>query len=283
MPQTSSHAVGLIGRGIAASQSPQIHEGAARELGLALTYRIVDFDALGLEDDRLEEIVRLLAGIGWTGCNITHPFKQQVLAFCDELSEDARVLGAANTLLFHNGRIRGENTDWIGFSSLIAKRIGDIGGQAIAQIGTGGAGSATAYALARLGAAEVALYDPSPARCDQLVARLAPGFANCRFVVCTSAAEAIGGRRGIVQTTPVGMAAHPGMPFDPALLDGAEWLADVIYFPAETALMAAARQRHITAVNGLDMVIGQAAEAFRLFTGHVPDEAQMHRALPGQS
>jgi len=278
-----SHAVGLIGRGIGASRSPEIHEAEARTLGIALTYRAVDFDALGLADERLGEVLRFLAGIGFSGCNITHPFKQQVLALCDEVSEEATTLGAVNTVVFRDGRFLGDNTDWIGFSWMIEQQIGAVAGSRVAQVGAGGAGSATAYALARLGVGELALFDPSAQRCEQLVARLAPRFPACSFRICASAAEAIAGRDGVVQTTPIGMAAHPGLPFPSGLMAPPQWLADVIYFPSETPLLAAARAGGMRAINGTGMVIGQAAEAFRLFTGQRPDQERMLARLLGDA
>ncbi|MDE2442609.1 MAG: shikimate dehydrogenase, partial [Betaproteobacteria bacterium] len=243
--------VGLIGRGIIASGSPAIHEAEARALDIALTYEIVDFDARGLHDALLGEVVRGLAAEGWTGCNVTHPFKQQVLALCDEISPEAKALGAVNTLSFRQGRIAGNNTDWTGFSWQIERQIGRVSGTAVAQVGAGGAGSATAFALGRLGISELALYDPSHERCEALAQRLRPIFPECRFLVCQSAADAITGRQGVVQSTPVGMAAHPGMPFDPELMDESQWLADIIYFPRETALLAAARAKGMRAENGV--------------------------------
>lgn len=274
-----NHTVGLIGRGIGASRSPAIHEAAARELGIGLTYRIIDFDSLERPDSELGELVRSLVAAGWTGSNVTHPFKQQVLAICDALSDEARALGAVNTLTFGDGLVFGDNTDWIGFSWMIERQIGPVAGMKVAQIGAGGAGSATAFALGRMGVRELAIFDPSSERCDALLARLAPVFPECRFLVCDTAAEAISGRSGIVQSTPVGMAAHPGVPFQPELMEGGQWLADIIYFPRETTLLAAARVKGMRAVNGVAMVIGQAAEAFRLFTGQMPDRERMLLSL----
>jgi shikimate dehydrogenase len=248
-------------------------------LGIALTYQIVDFDRLDYSDSKLEEVVRFLAGIGWTGCNVTYPFKQAVMTFCDEVSEEAAALGAVNTLIFRDGRIMGDNTDWIGFSDMIENHIGTVAGTRVAQLGAGGAGSATAYALARLGVKELALFDPSVERCEQLAGRLAASFTNCRITVCATPAQAIIDRDGIVQTTPIGMASHPGMPFLAELMNASQWLADVIYFPAETALLAAARAKGMRAINGAAMVIGQAAAAFCLFTGHSCDQHRMLATL----
>lgn len=277
---STSHAVALIGRGIGQSRSPAIHESAARDLGLPLTYRLVDFARLGWDDGDLERVVHLLGGMDYAGSNVTYPFKQQVMPLCDTLSAEAQALGAVNTLVFEQGKVRGENTDWIGFSWMIERAFGCIKGASVAQIGTGGAGSATALALARLGAAEVALFDPAPGRAQALAERLGSALPTCRFTVAESAAAAIEGRDGVVNATPIGMASVPGLPFKPALMTAEQWLGDIIYFPLETPLLAAARAQGQRVANGVAMVVGQAAQAFAHFTGVMPDrDAMLARLL----
>jgi shikimate dehydrogenase len=282
MSHERSHVVGLLGRGIGKSRSPAIHEAEARALGLPLAYRTIDFTALGLDDDALAATVRFCAGAGFSGCNVTFPFKQAVLGLCDSLSEAASAQGAVNTLVFRDGGIRGENTDWVGFTWLVEREFGDVAGSTVAQIGAGGAGSATAFALARLGAGRVRLYDPASDRARELARRLAPHFPLCRFEVVEHAAQAIDGSAGVVNATPVGMEAMPGMPFDPAAMVPGQWLADIIYYPLETQLVAQARARGHKATNGVSMVVGQAAEAFRLITGTMPDRERMLARLLGE-
>lgn len=272
---TTSYAVGLIGRGISSSRSPAIHETQARELGIPLVYRVVDFDRLERPDTDLEAVIRMLAAIGWAGCNVTHPYKQAALSLCDTLSKEACALGAVNTLRFRDGLIHGDNTDWTGFSWMIERQIGAITGARVAQIGAGGAGLATAYALARLGVSEVAVFDAAAGRAQDLTQRLAGLFPQCRFAVGSSAQEAITDRHGIVQTTPVGMDTHPGVPFSSELIACTQWLVDIIYFPLETPLLAAARARGIKAVNGIGMLVGQAADAFGVLTGYAADRESM--------
>jgi shikimate dehydrogenase len=281
MHQTApaSQAIALIGRGIGASRSPAIHEAEAQALGLPLTYRLVDFDRLGWADADLGRAVEMLVGMDYAGSNVTFPFKQQVLDLCDERSPEVEALGAVNTLVIRNGRLRGENTDWIGFSWLIERAFGDIAGSSIAQIGAGGAGSATALALARLGAAEVVIFDPAADRAQALAERLSQAAPNCRFVAAIDPAAAMAGRDGVVNATPIGMAKLPGVPFDPALMVQRQWLADIIYFPLETALLAAARAQGQPVANGVSMVVGQAAESFRHFTGIQPDRERMLTTL----
>lgn len=277
-----SHVVGLIGRGIGQSRSPRIHEAESAACGFPLAYRLVDFSALGRGDDELESIVRLFAGLGFSGCNVTFPFKQSAMSLCDSRSDAAEVLGAVNTLVFRDGRIHGENTDWLGFSWLIEREIGSVAGMVVAQIGAGGAGSATAYALARLGVAKVKLFDPEMDRASQLASRLAPHFPHCRFEVQTSPEVALSAAEGVVNATPVGMANIPGTPFDPSVMNAAQWLADIIYFPLETELLGAARSQGQKVVNGISMVVGQAAEAFRLITGYEPNRDRMLARLQAE-
>lgn len=275
----SSHVVALLGRGIGESRSPGIHEAEAREHGLPLAYRLADFEALGWENDELARTVRQFATMGFSGCNVTYPFKQQVVDLCDSLGEDARHLQAVNTLVFRDGRIHGENTDLAGFCWLVERDIGDIRGARVAQVGTGGAGSATAYGLARLGAAEVALFDPAMERAALLAARYGGIFPETRFIACSSAQQAVAGRDGVVNATPVGMASVPGTPFDPALMSASQWCVDIVYFPLETPLLAHARRNGQRVANGVSMVIGQAAEALRLFTDIAPDRGRMYDRL----
>lgn len=283
-PVTSMHGSpvilsGLIGRGIGASRSPRIHEREAAALGHSLSYRLVDFDKLGYPDESLETAVGILAELGFSGSNVTFPFKQQVMRHCDVLSPAAEALGAVNTITFHDGQVHGENTDWVGFTWQVERDIGAIAGARVGQVGAGGAGSATAFALAKLGASEVALYDPVSSRAIELAARLTSHFPLCRFPVSDTPQEAIAGSLGVVNATPVGMASIPGMPFDPDVLEPGQWLADIIYFPLETALLAEARRRGHKVANGVSMVVGQAAEALRVITGLEPDRERMLASL----
>jgi shikimate dehydrogenase len=271
----SATLAGLIGRSITASRSPTIHQDEAQTLGLSLSYRLVDFNVLDWPDEDLPRAIALLRHLGFAGCNVTFPFKQQVVEHCTTLSREAEMLGAVNTLIFNESGIHGENTDWLGFSWMIEREIGSIGGASVAQIGAGGAGSATALALASSGAAEIALFDPEPAKAELLRERLSPHFRNTRFTFCKTAEFAIKGRDGVVNASPIGMAGFPGMPFAPSLMSPEQWVADIIYFPLQTQLLQYARDNGHRTANGVSMVVGQAAEAFRLLTGIKPDRERM--------
>lgn len=275
----ASVSVGLIGRGIAQSESPAIHEVEARAQGLSLIYHLVDFDALGFADDKLPLVLNFLAGIGFAGVNITFPFKQAVLGLLDEINPTAAALGAVNCVAFADGRKVGWNSDWTGFGWLLESELPNAKLDLVAQLGAGGAGSAVAYALLKAGVRTLRLFDRSVERSHALKVRLEPLFPQQTIEVSASAEAAIEGASGLVQATPIGMAHHPGLPCDPRILSAQQWVADVIYFPRETALLKAARVLSLRTANGEAMVIGQAAEAFRMFTGMEPDRGRMAQAF----
>ncbi len=266
---------GLVGRGIGGSASPAIHEREARALGLELHYDLVDFDRLKLEDVELAVCLDRLAGQGFTGVNVTHPFKQKVMPLLDTIDPEAEAVGAVNCVIFDGTKLHGLNSDVSGFAFLLAHELGDARISCVAQIGAGGAGSAAAFALLSAGAGEIRLYDALHQRAQGLAQRLASSFPTAKVVVAARPGDAIEGADGIVQTTPVGMEAHPGMPFDPELVDRGQWLADIIYFPRETELVRAVKASGVRAVGGSAMVVGQASEPFRRFTGHEPDRERM--------
>ncbi|MFM2098953.1 MAG: hypothetical protein RLZZ366_492 [Pseudomonadota bacterium] len=267
--------VGLIGRGIGGSRSPQMHEREAASLGLQLVYRLIDFDRLGIDDNDLGKILAMVEAMGFAGVNITYPFKQTVIEYLDTLSPDAMALGAVNTVRFAGGKREGFNTDWSGFATCVQTQLGDVICGKVAQIGAGGAGSATAYAALQKSANEVCIYDRDFAKADALVTRLAPVFPGQSIVRSVTPQDAIAGAAGVIQASPVGMASLPGLPFDLALMKADQWLADIIYFPQETELVEKAKERGIRAIGGSSMAIHQAAGAFEIFTAHVPDTNRM--------
>ncbi len=274
-PVHASILCGLIGTGISGSRSPEMHEREARALGLPLVYRILDSETVGFERAELGPFLARLAAIGFDGINVTHPFKQDVLAFVDELSPAARRLGAVNTILFRNGRRIADNTDWSGYRAHFLDGLGTKKRSRIAMIGAGGAAAAVGYAHLDLGATRLALYDTDAERAQSLARRLGALFPSCEVIAASSPQGAIAGAEGVVQTSPVGMLSHPGLPFDPGLLTSDMWVCDVIYFPLETELLKRARALGCATLNGGGMAVMQAAHAFAMFTGREPDSARM--------
>lgn len=266
---------GLIGAAIKASLSPALHEREGRLLGLGTIYQRMDLDALGLGASDLPDILAAVQAAGLAGVNVTHPIKQAILPHLDELSDDARRLGAVNTVVFRDGRSIGHNTDWFGFAEAFRREMGDTDRERVVQFGAGGAGAAVAHALLSLGTEQLLVADTDGERAAGLCATLNANWGAGRAVVASDLPAAVATADGLVNCTPVGMAKYPGLPLDEALLRPGLWVADIIYFPLETALLARARALGCRTMGGGGMVVFQAAEAMRLFTGAIPDTARM--------
>ncbi|MBB4782857.1 shikimate dehydrogenase [Streptomyces rapamycinicus] len=270
--------VGLIGSGVGPSLSPALHQREADRHGLRYLYRLIDIDPLGLGPDGVGELVRAAARLGFDGLNITHPCKQTVIGHLDGLSEDAALLGAVNTVVFgEDGRAIGHNTDWSGFARSFSRGLPDAPTGEIVLLGAGGAGAAVAHALLTVGADRLTLADTDQARAAGLAGTLATRFgaARVRTVAPGGLPAAVGGADGLVHATPTGMAAHPGLPLPAELLRAGLWVAEVVYRPLETPLLAAARAAGCRTLDGGGMAVFQAADAFRLFTGREPDATRM--------
>lgn len=266
---------GLVGTEIAASRSPSIHEREAQAHGLRLTYALFD---LASSPDRLADVIRSASELGFAGLNVTHPFKQRVIPLLDGLNEEASTIGAVNTVAFGPDGAIGYNTDCSGFADGLRRRLPNADLSSVLQLGAGGAGSATAYAILAAGAERLVIVDSESNRARALAEHLASIFSNQRIICCRSADDAVEAT-GIVNATPVGMHGHPGTPIDIALLKPSHWVADVVYFPRETELLRAAQAIGCKTVDGSAMVVFQAARAFEIFTGLKADRERMLTAF----
>jgi shikimate dehydrogenase len=270
--------IGLIGAGIQASRSPALHEREGRTQGLSYQYRLIDLDVLNLAAAALPELLLAARRFDFAGLNITHPCKQAVIPLLDRLSPDAAAIGAVNTVVFGaDGRTTGHNTDWSGFAESFDRTLADAPRARVAQLGAGGAGSAVAHALMTLGVENLAIVDTDRARATGLADDLCRRFGADRAVATDDAARVIATADGLVNTTPVGMVGHSGMPVPRDSLRPDLWVADVVYFPLETELLSAARSIGCRTMNGGMMAVFQAVGAFRLFTGLEPDADRMIR------
>jgi shikimate dehydrogenase len=274
-----SHLIGLVGTGIGPSLTPPLHEREAAEWGIPYLYRRLDLDLLRMEPAQIGELLATARRRGFDGLNITHPCKQLVLDHLDELSPDAEALGAVNTVVFTGGRAVGHNTDWSGFARSLARGLPDAVLGRVVLIGAGGAGAAIAHALLTLGTDELCVVDVDAARAATLTASLRARFGADRVTsgARTDLPHHLRAADGVVHATPTGMAAHPGMPVAADDLRPEMWVADVVYRPLETELVARARALGCPTLDGGGMAVFQAVDAFRLFTGVEPDAERMLR------
>ncbi|EME20537.1 shikimate dehydrogenase [Rhodococcus triatomae] len=278
----TTHRIGLVGAGIGTSLSPALHSGEAAALGLTdYRYELLDLDDRGLPAERAGEVIREAHADGWTGFNVTHPCKQAVIGALDELSGNARLLGAVNTVVAEDGKLIGHNTDHSGFLAGLRRGLPAADLAAVQVVGAGGAGSAVAYALASAGASELRIADVDSARAADVADRVSGAFPGITTVTVPLDRVAGGLDRctGLVNATPIGMTGHPGTPVDPGALHASLWVADVVYRPIRTELLDAAERTGCAVLDGGQMLVAQAADTFELLTGRSADRARMRTHL----
>lgn len=275
MTQTSSILAGLIGAGIQASRTPAMHEHEGDAQGVRTLYRLIDLDKLGLDTQALPELLDAAQRLGFTGLNITFPCKQAIIPLLDELSPEARGIGAVNTVVFQDGKRIGHNTDCLGFAEGFRRGLPGVARERVVQMGAGGAGAAVAHALLQEGVRQLTIFDVEPARAAELAANLNASFGAGRAQAGSDLPAAMAEAQGLVNTTPVGMAKLPGLPLPAELLRADLWVAEIIYFPLETELLRAARALGCQTLDGSNMAVFQAVKAFELFSGREADADRM--------
>lgn len=253
--------LGLLGHPIAHSAAPAMHEAAGDALGLRVLYRLLEIP--NLDSGGLRRVLDSARDLGFTGLNITFPYKEVICRVLDDLSPTARAVGAVNTVVIADGKFIGHNTDATGFAASLRAELGGNIPAPVALIGTGGMGRAAAFAMASLGVA-LRLFDADPAR----AVRLARDLADRTTVsVATTLPALMEGVTGLVNATPIGMLPDRGTPVPSALLHGGLWVADAVYYPLITPLLAAAQAVGARIITGRSLSLHQAYDAFRLFTG----------------
>ena len=278
-PRRGRYLVGLIGEGIEGSLTPPMHEAEAREMGLDYEYRIFDLIELGRPATDVGAILAEAVAEGFAAMNITHPCKQLVLDLVDDLDADAAHLRAVNLVVLDGDRLIGYNTDWMGYRDGLLAGLPGASFERVVQIGCGGAGAATAYALLSQGTERLDLSDVDPTRAESLAVRMRMHFPTQAVETLTpdELPNAIARASGIVHATPMGMLHRPGLAFDLDLLRDGAWVSDVVYRPLETELVRQAAERGHPVLDGGRMAVGQACASLRIITGMVPDRDRMER------
>lgn len=277
MSLSRSVLVGLIGSGIQKSRTPMMHEREGARQGLRYVYKVVDLETFGGGPEMLGELLANAERLGFDGVNITHPCKQAVIPHLHELSEDARAIGAVNTVVLKGGRRIGHNTDWWGFDYGLRQQLPDAPLDRVLQVGAGGAGSAVAYALMRRGVQQLTIADLNLGRAQGLADQLNGLFGAGRVDATTDAAGAAASVQGIVQATFIGQVGYPGSPIPLSAVRPDHWVAEIIYFPIETELLAYAKAIGCRTADATGMAVGQAVRAIELIAGIEPDVEAMTR------
>lgn len=256
----------VIGSPVSHSLSPALHNAAFGQLGLDWVYVALHVPAG--EAGRALEAMRLF-GLG--GLSVTMPHKEAVAAAVDSLDPAAAALRSVNTVVPQpDGSLRGHSTDGAGFVASLGAAGVDVSHRTVCLLGGGGAARAIADALARSGAARVTVVNRTVASAEEAAA-LAAGVGEVGGPTAVADADIV------VNATSVGMGTRE-LPCDPGLLRAGQVVADIVYHPRETALLAAAKAVGATAVDGLGMLVHQAALQQRLWHGTLPEAAAMQAA-----
>ncbi len=257
---------GVMGWPVAHSRSPVIHSHWIRELGLKGNYVLLPVQA-----DNLSDAVRGLRALGFAGCNLTIPHKVAAMPLMDRVDPLARRIGAINTIVVEaDGTLSGYNNDAYGFVQSLLDTQPDWRADAgpVTVLGAGGAARAVLVALAERGAKEIRLCNRSLDKAQALAAEFG---GPIRAYPWAQRAELLDGCALLVNTTSLGMKGQDALELSLARLPQQALVCDVIYVPLETPLLAAARQRGNTTVNGLGMLLNQARPAFHRWFGVLPE------------
>jgi len=256
---------GVIGDPIAHSKSPRLHGHWLRRYGIAGHYV-----PLHVGPENLGKVLRCLPDMGFVGANVTIPHKQAALALADEVSETARRIGAANTLSFGpDGRIHADNTDAYGFMQNLTQSAPDWqAGQGPALVlGAGGAARAVLVALLDAGVPTIFLANRTASTAQALAAEFGP---RIQAVAWADAEDLLPQAHSLVNTTALGMKGNGDVTLSLAHLPQTTLVTDLVYTPLETGLLRAARARGCCTVDGLGMLLHQAAPGFARWFGQMP-------------
>jgi shikimate dehydrogenase len=262
----------VCGHPIAHSRSPMIHGHWLKSYGLNGSYHAID-----IAPADFASFLQKLPASGFAGGNVTIPHKEAAFAGAAIRDEAAELTGAVNTLWLDDGKIRGGNTDVYGFAANLDQYAPQWrkSGRAVV-VGAGGASRAVVLALKQAGTADIRIANRSVDRAVELKHRFGSGISA---LALDALPEILGDADLLVNTTSLGMHGDSGLPADPGLLPAHAIVTDIVYVPLQTPLLAAATGRGLKTVDGLGMLLHQAAPAFQKWFGVMPDVSPVLRAL----
>jgi shikimate dehydrogenase len=269
----SSHSISGATKVAAVIGSPVAHSLSPVILNAAFAACDLDWVFVGLEVDATAapRAVDGIRALGIAGVSVTMPLKEPVATLVDRLGPDAEALGAVNCIVRDGDALVGESTDGAGFIDALRAEVGfDAAGRRCVVVGAGGAARAVVLALARAGAKEIGIANRTASKAERAAALAG---AVGRVVEL----DAVAGADLVVNATPIGM-VDAGLPFDAQRLGAGQIVADLIYHPPVTPLLAAAQARGATVVNGLGLLVHQAGHSFERWTGQAAPLEVMRRA-----
>ncbi len=257
---------GVMGWPVMHSRSPMLHNYWFRKHGLAGTYV-----PLAIQPDGLQAALRALHPLGFAGCNLTIPHKQQAMKIVDEVDAVAKAIGAISCVVVRrDGSLSGTNNDCWGFIQSLRQQYpgwrADAGPAVV--LGAGGGARAVCYALAQAGTKEIRVVNRSRERAQELAREFG---APLKAVTWEQRGDALEGAAIVANTTSCGMVGQPPLDLELDRLPREALAADIIYIPLETPFLRAARQRGNRTLNGLGMLLHQARPAWKAWFGIEPE------------
>ncbi len=270
---------GLIGYPVSHSMSPAIFNAAFCAAGINAVYELYP-----IPPDRLDEGVGEILDKGVSGLNVTLPHKARVIGLMKDLDKSARLVGAVNTIDVTGQGMVGYNTDMGGFEdSLGPLGVPGISGARALVLGAGGAARAILVSLARLGASEIIVANRFIKEAGDMVSLVAPGYPDVRFEIILLENREVErmapGAVLCVQATSLGLNETDPLPMEPALLPGGCFIYDLVYGTSQTAFVRSAKAGGYRAADGKEMLLRQAARAFRLWFQTEPPLDAMRNAI----
>ena len=268
--------LGLIGDNIKQSSAPRLHRIAGN-----LNARAVSYDLLipPEREETFHEVFETAQIEGYSGLNITYPYKEKVVPLVQLADPVLDAVGAVNTVLFTAQGPIGYNTDYTGFKAAYQATQGDDAPSEVLIIGSGGAGRAIAFGLADLGASALHLVDTDLAKADDLKRDLARGFPTLQVTTMREVSNLPPEITGLVNATPIGMVGYGGTPLPAAHMREAKWVFDAVYTPLETPFLKDAAALGLEIISGWELFFYQGVHAWAHFSGGSVDEAALRAAL----
>lgn len=264
--------LGIFGYPVEHTLSPSMHNSAFKALGLDMCYL-----PFKVSPEALPQAINAIRALNILGVNITTPHKENVIIFLDEVDKEALFIGAVNTIVNSDGKLKGYNTDGKGFVSSLSEEGISIDGKEILIIGAGGAGRAISYYLSE-NAKRVCLYDINRAKVENLV----NDFRKIRNnVFIADNIEKLKEFDIIINATPSGLKPDDHLPLNPDLIKPHIVVCDLIY--KKTELLKKAKSKGAKIIDGLGMLLWQGVLAFELWTGIKPPVEVMRKALKSRS
>jgi shikimate dehydrogenase len=270
----------ILGHPVGHSKSPIMHNAILQEQNINANYMAFD-----VEPKDLGEAVTGLRKLNFLGANITIPHKEAVIEYVDELTEEAKNIGAVNTLFTKDGKLYGDNTDGRGFIISLMKDGGfDPKGKTVLILGAGGASKAVSSKLVLEGIAKMYLSDLDKKKANDLKEHLNKLDSNIEVELVESAQlDIVAGKSNlIVNCTPVGMKESDPLLVSESSLNESQFVFDLIYNPAKTKLIKKAEEKGAKTLNGLGMLIYQGALSFEKWTLQKPDTKKMFEIVKGE-